>query len=322
MTAPTPLRTIPTGALVATERKLRPARLADVVGQDEAIEKIQRAIDGARERGGMPAPILLMGPPGTGKTTIANAIAHELGGRLVELFGVSLRYPRDVTTPLGMALPRDVIIVDEIHRVSRPVQEILYTVMEDGRMSTGDRILNDMITLPPLTIIGATTDPERLTDPMLDRFRLKVTLAPYTTAGLVLVAQRAAVALGVGITDEAARMIAVSGQGTPRVVINIVWAARDWAQPITDDPSPAAKWFGTTPADAPINLSVHTLPLPSLADYRGAWRDDAADRRTDAEYLDLAEHAVAGTKWITTASVCELIESPALVWRVDGRDAG
>lgn len=323
MTAPTLTPIVPTRPMPATEAKLRPQTLAEIVGQDDAIAMISAALVGATARGGMPAPILLMGPPGTGKTTIANAIAHELGGRLVELFGVSLRYPRDVTLPLELSRPRDVIIVDEIHRVSRPVQEILYTVMEDGRMSSGNRILNNMVTLPPITIVGATTDPERLTDPMLDRFRLKVLLQPYDLAGLVLVATRAAAALGVGITDAAAALIAAHGQGTPRVVINLVWAARDWAQPIVGgnetglpvfynaDGQPANGRRG--PAYAPINL-----------DWARVSSDPSYGHGADiaAEYAQLAEHAVPGTRWITTASVRELIESPALVWRVDGRDAG
>jgi Holliday junction DNA helicase RuvB len=212
----------------------RPSRLSEVVGQHEAVGALQTAVSAALERGDMPGHVLLCGPAGTGKTTLALCIANEMRGSLTELFGVGLRGPGDLVSPLANLERKGVLFIDEIHRAWRPALEAMYPVMEDGRLPLPNA---QVLELPrfgrggPLayTVIGATTDPERLTTPMLDRFALIVRLRLYTVDELVGIATRAAGVLGVEIEPAAAFGVAQASAGVPRVAIRLVRAARDYA---------------------------------------------------------------------------------------------
>lgn len=211
---------------------LRPATLDKVVGQTDAVAVLRQAVEAAKARGEMPGHILLCGPAGTGKTTLALCVAQAMGGKLVELFGTGLRSPGDLVTPLLELRRGDVLFIDEIHRTWRPALESLYPVMEDGRLPLPNAQVYDLPRMRRgrgFTLVGATTDPERLTTPMLDRFDYVLRLRLYTVPELSLIAERAAAALGVRIEPAAAYGVAQAAAGVPRVAIRVVRAARDYA---------------------------------------------------------------------------------------------
>lgn len=209
------------------EEALRPSTFADVVGQHDAVENLMLACSAAKGRGEMPGHMLLEGPAGTGKTTLALCVSRALGkGRMVPLFGGYLHSAKDLLPTLMDARKGDVIFIDEIHRMFRPVQELLFPVMEDGTLALG---MGSALRLPPITIVGATTDPGRLLTPMLDRFSLIVRLSLYDVADLVTIATHGAAAWGVKLDDDAAAAIGAAAEGVPRVALRLVRAARDRA---------------------------------------------------------------------------------------------
>ncbi|MCA9053294.1 MAG: Holliday junction branch migration DNA helicase RuvB [Planctomycetaceae bacterium] len=215
------------------DEQLRPQRLDQVIGQRKVVERIQVMLDATRKRQDTLGHLLLDGPPGIGKTTLATVIPRELGVDLQIAAGPALSAPKDLLPYLTMLEAGDILFIDEIHRLPAAVEEFLYPAMEDFRVdiALGDglnaRTIN--MQLKPFTVIGATTRAGMLTGPMRDRFVYREHLDFYETEDLVEIVRRNAIKLRSRITDEAAFEIARRSQGTPRKANNLLLRTRDFA---------------------------------------------------------------------------------------------
>jgi Holliday junction DNA helicase RuvB len=216
------------------EQTLRPRRLADFVGQERTKEQLAISLEAAKARGDALDHVLLVGPPGLGKTTLATIVREELGVGLRSIAGPALERKGDMAAILTGLDERDVLFIDEIHRVNRAIEEILYPALEDFRLDivvgqgAGARTLT--LDLPPFTLVGATTRTGLLTTPLRDRFGMTFRLGYYERAELTSIVVRSAGILGVETEDEAAEEIAARARGTPRVANRILRRVRDVAQ--------------------------------------------------------------------------------------------
>ncbi|MDR2876615.1 MAG: Holliday junction branch migration DNA helicase RuvB [Chromatiales bacterium] len=218
----------------AQERSLRPRMLADYVGQPKMREQMSVFIQAAKSRGEALDHTLIFGPPGLGKTTLALIIASELGVRLRHTSGPVLERPGDLAALLTNLEPRDVLFIDEIHRMSPVIEEILYPAMEDYQLDIvigeGPAARSIRLDLPPFTLVGATTRAGLLTSPLRDRFGIVQRLEFYSGEELGAIVRRAAGILGVAIDEEGARQIARRSRGTPRIANRLLRRVRDYAQ--------------------------------------------------------------------------------------------
>ena len=213
---------------------LRPRSLAEFVGQERVKEQLAIALEAARGRGEALDHVLLAGPPGLGKTSLAYIVREELGVGLRSVAGPALERKGDMAAILTSLEERDVLFVDEIHRLNRAVEEILYPALEDFRLDIivgqGPAARTLTLDLPPFTLVGATTRTGLLTTPLRDRFGMTYRLEHYTAAELARIVRRSARILGVEVADEAAEEIARRARGTPRVANRILRRVRDVAE--------------------------------------------------------------------------------------------
>lgn len=220
--------------MTGTNTNLRPGTLTDFAGQQQLVRDLNILITAARERRECPDHILLAGPPGLGKTTLANIVAHELNLPLVSTSAPAIAKPGDLLALLtGIATP-SVVFVDEIHALERRAEELLYTAMEDRHvdMVIGEGVNTRTIRLEiqPFTLVGATTQMGMLSAPLRGRFGFLGRLVPYTDEELAGIIIRSARVIGTEIDKDAAETIARRSQGTPRVANRWLRRVRDWAQ--------------------------------------------------------------------------------------------
>jgi holliday junction DNA helicase RuvB len=216
------------------ERSLRPRRLDDFVGQERVKEQLAIALEAARGRGEALDHVLLVGPPGLGKTSLAFIVREELGVGIRTVAGPALERKGDMAAILTSLESRDVLFVDEIHRLNRAIEEILYPALEDFRLDIvvgqGPAARTLTLDLPAFTLVGATTRTGLLTTPLRDRFGMTFRLDYYTPDELGLIVRRSASILGVAVEDEAADEIARRARGTPRIANRILRRVRDVAE--------------------------------------------------------------------------------------------
>jgi Holliday junction DNA helicase RuvB len=215
------------------ERSLRPRTLGDFVGQERVKEQLSIALEAAGARGDALDHVLLAGPPGLGKTSLAQIVRNELGVGIRQVAGPGLER-KDIAAILSSLEPRDVLFVDEIHRMSRAAEEILYPALEDFRLDIvvgqGPAARTLTLDLPPFTLVGATTRTGLLTTPLRDRFGLTFRLDLYDARELGAIVRRSARILGVQIADDAAELVAARSRGTPRIANRILRRVRDVAE--------------------------------------------------------------------------------------------
>ncbi|MEF9995066.1 MAG: Holliday junction branch migration DNA helicase RuvB [Burkholderiaceae bacterium] len=218
----------------AVERALRPQRLADYVGQPKVREQLEIFITAARNRQESLDHVLLFGPPGLGKTTLAHIVSREMGVNMRQTSGPVLERPGDLAALLTNLEKNDVLFIDEIHRLSPVVEEILYPALEDFQIDImigeGPAARSIKLDLPPFTLVGATTRAGMLTNPLRDRFGIVARLEFYSTEDLSHIVARSARLLNVEMNDEGALEIARRSRGTPRIANRLLRRVRDYAE--------------------------------------------------------------------------------------------
>ena len=218
----------------AFELKLRPQRLGEFIGQARVKEQLAVAIEAARSRGEAMDHVLLYGPPGLGKTTLANIIANELGVPFQQTSGPTLQIKGDLTAILTNLQDKQVLFIDEVHRMQPVLEELLYSALEDYKLDImigqGPAARTHTMDVKPFTFVGATTRAGLLSAPLRSRFGIMLRLEFYTDKDLQVIVERSSEILGVAIDDEGALEIASRSRGTPRIANRLLRRVRDYAQ--------------------------------------------------------------------------------------------
>lgn len=216
------------------ENSLRPKQMSDYIGQDKVKENLSVYIQAARGRGEALDHVLLYGPPGLGKTTLAGIIANEMGVNIRITSGPAIEKQGDLAALLTNLQEGDVLFIDEIHRLNRSVEEVLYPAMEDRALDIiigkGPSARSIRLDLPNFTLVGATTRAGQLSAPLRDRFGVIMRLELYTPKELAIIVKRSASILGIDIDDEGAAQIAARSRGTPRIANRLLKRSRDFAE--------------------------------------------------------------------------------------------
>jgi len=231
---PSPVSALAEPAERDDESTLRPRRLAEFVGQPRVREQLELVLRGAQLRGQPPDHVLLSGPPGLGKTSLSMIIAAELGSAIRITSGPALERAGDLAAMLSNLVEGDVLFIDEIHRIARPAEEMLYLAMEDFRVDVvvgkGPGATSIPLDIAPFTLVGATTRSGSLTGPLRDRFGFTGHMEFYSTEELDQVLRRSAVILGIDLSRDGAAEIARRSRGTPRIANRLLRRVRDYAE--------------------------------------------------------------------------------------------
>ena len=245
------------------ENSLRPKQLTDYVGQEKAKENLSIYIKAAKQRGEPLDHVLFYGPPGLGKTTLAGIVANEMGVNIRVTSGPAIEKQGDLVAILSNLEQGDVLFIDEIHRLNRTVEEILYPAMEDGKIDIiigkGPSARSYQLSLPKFTLIGATTRAGQLSAPLRDRFGVILRLEMYTPEELSQIVKRSSKILNIPVDDEGAYQIASRSRGTPRIANRLLKRSRDFAE---------VKYEGVITAEAAASalnsMGIDELGLDSI----------------------------------------------------------
>jgi len=222
------------GSPAAVESVLRPPTFADFTGQPKTVERLRVMVGAARSRGEALNHVLLSGPPGLGKTTLAFILGHEMGRKVRVTSGPVIEKAGDLAGLLTNLTEGDILFIDEIHRLAKTVEEYLYSAMEDYRIDIlidqGPNARSVRLSIPRFTLVGATTRTGLLTAPLRSRFTLQSRLDYYSREDLIKIVRRSCLLLKVDLADEGAQVIAARARGTPRIANNLIHFVRDYAQ--------------------------------------------------------------------------------------------